>query len=120
MKVINYNEIDEISGLCGKIKESFRDDIGFARSEMEEGLSTAHFHRKTVEYYLVIEGRGVLRIQDEDGKKAETELGPDVLVKIDKNEIHQTNNLGGLVLEAITTPVWTKEDEIESDLNLFE
>ena len=120
MKTFDYKDINAIEGLCGKIKESFRDDISFARAEMSNGVSTSHYHKKTVEYYLVLEGQGILRTRDMQGDTAnEVELKPGILVRIDKNEIHQTNNLGGLILEAITSPAWTKEDEIESDINLF-
>jgi len=42
-----------------------------------------------------------------------------VVVRIDINEIHQTNNLDNLVLEAITYPAWTAEDEIVVKENLF-
>lgn len=120
MEVLDYNKIQPLEGFSGEIKESFQGDIGFARSRESEGLSVAHFHKNTVEYYIVLEGRGTLRVKNKKGIISETELKKGILVRIDSGEIHQTNNLNSLLLEVITHPSWTKEDEIESDLNLFE
>ncbi len=50
---------------------------------------------------------------------SEAELKPGVIVRIDPSEIHQTNNTNALVLEAITIPAWTEEDEIASNELLF-
>jgi mannose-6-phosphate isomerase-like protein (cupin superfamily) len=86
---------------------------------MIPGASGAHSHNKTTEYYLVLSGSGILRTKDMRGKKSETQLKSGVVVRIDPGEIHQTNNLDSLVLEAITIPAWTEEDEIMSEEDLF-
>ncbi|RJO60925.1 hypothetical protein C4544_04105 [candidate division WS5 bacterium] len=120
MEVINYKDISSDNWLFGKVKEGLHDDISFARAEMVEGISTAHFHKNTVEYYLILEGNGILRTQKIDGEEVvETELEEGVLVRIDKNETHQTDSKKGLVLETISIPAWTEEDENESEVNLF-
>jgi mannose-6-phosphate isomerase-like protein (cupin superfamily) len=112
MQTFDYNVIKPIQGVCGSVRESFVEGVvGFARVTMVEGISDAHYHKKTIEYYLVLEGEGILRIKNPQGNVSEVNLTPGVVVRIDINEIHQTNNKGGLILEAITTPAWTKEDE---------
>lgn len=120
MKVIDYNSIEEIivNG-CGSVKESLNDKIGFARVEMTQGLSLPAFHKKTTEYYLVISGKGVLRTKLPESEIVETKLYPGVITRIDINEIHQVNNLDSLIIEAITYPVWTLEDELPVTESLF-
>lgn len=119
MKVFDYSEIEFIEGNCGSVKESFASETGFARVIMQDGISTAHYHNKTFEYYLVISGNGILKVKSLDGDVSETELKPGIVLQIEPKEIHQTNNLSELVLEAITVPAWTAEDELVVDESLF-
>lgn len=119
MEVINYEDVETISGNCGLMREGLSDDVSFARAEMKEGISTAHYHKESTEYYLVLSGKGILRIKNPEGKVSETALNPNILVRIDVNEIHQTNNLDKLVLEAISYPVWKAEDELVVEESLF-
>lgn len=121
MKSLDYADIEGAkTGNCGSVKESFTDAIGLARVEMQPGLSSAHYQRITTKYYLVISGNGILRVKDKDGRLSETELKEGVVVRIDPNEIHQTNNFRSLILEVITTPAWTKEDAIGVQESLFD
>jgi mannose-6-phosphate isomerase-like protein (cupin superfamily) len=117
---IDYNQIQnvQVTG-CGKVQEGFTDGVGFARVAMVPGLSAAAFHKVTTEYYLILNGQGLLRTESENGKQTETQLIPGVVVKIEPNEIHQVNNLDSLVLEAITYPAWKEEDEIPANKDLF-
>ncbi len=119
MKVINYAELKSLDGNCGKVKESFSDNIALARVEMKKGISTAHYHNKTTEYYVIISGNGLLKVKSPSGKLSDVNLETGTVVRVDIGEIHQTNNLDSLVIEAITIPAWTFEDEIESKENLF-
>lgn len=119
MQIFDYGKIKDIQGNCGLVKASFIDSIGFARVSMNAGLSTPHYHKYTTEYYLVIAGRGILKVKGKDGLIQKVELNPNKVVKIEPLEIHQTNNLGGLILEAITSPVWTAVDELVVGESLF-
>lgn len=119
MEVINYDNIKTITGNCGLMREGLSNDVSFARAEMKTGISTAHYHRNSVEYYLILSGKGILKIKNSKGEVSEIELKPGILVRIDVNEIHQTNNLGNLVLEAISYPSWKAEDEIVVKESLF-
>lgn len=120
MKTLDYSKIKEIKvGNCGSVKESFTDKIGLARVEMVPGVSGAHYHDNTTEYYLIVSGKGLLRVKDPRGTLSEIELKPGVVVQIDPKEVHQTNNLDSLAIEAITIPAWTAEDEITAEESLF-
>lgn len=119
MKVVNYDNIGANTGNCGLMREGLSDNVSFARAEMKEGISTAHYHKDSTEYYLVLSGKGILKIKNPKGEISETELNPGILVRIDVNEIHQTNNLDFLILEAISCPAWKAEDEIVVNESLF-
>jgi mannose-6-phosphate isomerase-like protein (cupin superfamily) len=119
MKAFDYTKLDKIDSACGPVKEGLSDDIGFARVEMINGISPAHYHIKTTEYYLVISGKGITKIKTPQGEVIETELKPGVVLRIDPKEAHQTNNIDSLVLEAITIPAWTAKDEIIIKESLF-
>jgi mannose-6-phosphate isomerase-like protein (cupin superfamily) len=119
MKYFDYSKLKAQGGDCGSIKESITENIGFARAEMRKGLSTAHYHKKLTEHYLVVEGKGTMRIKTK-GKIQELELKPEVIVQIEPGEIHQTKTPERLVVEVITQPVWTKDDEIVVEKNLFD
>ena len=105
--------------MCGSVKVSFTSEVGFARVKMVEGISTANYHNKTTESYVIISGAGILRVKNQKGEISEVELKSGVVVKIEPKEIHQTNNTGSLVLEAITNPAWEAEDELVAEESLF-
>ena len=46
-----------------KIKEIFKDGIGIAYAEIKESIS--HYHRKTFEWYIIVEGRGIVYLNEE-------------------------------------------------------
>lgn len=119
MKTFDYNKIKSINSNCGTIKEGSLEEIGFSRAIMRKGFSTAHFHKKLTEYYLVLEGSGFFRIKTKNGLK-EIELNPGIVVKIEPGEIHQTKTPEKLVVEVITWPAWTESDEFPVEQNLFE
>ncbi len=120
MQLLDYAKIDEVKvGNCGSVKESFTDKIGLARVEILPGATVAHYHHKITKYYLVISGKGILRIKDSKDNLSEIELKEGVVVRIDPTEIHQTYTLDALVLEVITIPAWTKADEIVVQESLF-
>lgn len=119
MKFYDYNKIKARKSTCGPLKESITEDVGFARATLNKGISTAHFHKKLIEHYLVLEGIGELRIKLKNGQVKSIKLKPGILVKIEPNEIHQAKTDTGFTVEAITYPAWTKSDEFESTENLF-
>lgn len=118
MKIYDYRKIKAKNGNCGTIKESILKNIGFARANMRKGLSTAHFHKKLIEHYLILEGRGKIRIKTKSGTK-EINLRPGILVKIEPGEIHQVKTYKKLIVEVITKPVWNEADEIVVEEELF-
>ena len=119
MKSYDYHKIKAIDGNCGKIKESVTRDIGFARANMRKGLSTAHYHKKLTEHYLVLEASGAMRVKTKSDIK-EIKLRPGILVKIEPGEIHQAKTHKKLIVEVITQPVWNKADEVVVDEELLE
>ena len=118
MKYFDYKRIKSKKSNCGLIKESSTENIGFARADMYKGLSGTHYHKKLTKYYLVLEGRGLLRIKTH-GRIKEIELKPGIIVKIEPKEIHQTKTFKKLILETITRPAWAESDEYPVNMNLF-
>lgn len=119
MKFYDYNQIEARKSTCGPLKESFTDGVGFARATLNSGLSTAHFHKKMTEHYMILEGTGELRVRLIEGKVESINLKPGVIVRVEPNEIHQAKTETGFTVEAITYPAWTADDEFESDISLF-
>lgn len=120
MEIKDYNKIKDVKDTpCGMVKEGFIKGLGFARVKMSKGLSSPHYHKKLVEYYLVLEGLGTLKVKLVTGGVKQVDLKPGIIVKIEPREIHQTESSGSLVLEAITYPAWTLEDEIITKESLF-
>ena len=119
MKTYDYNKIEARKSTCGPLKESFTKDVGFARATLYKGLSTAHYHKKLIEHYMILKGSGELKVKLTGGKIKNVRLKPGIVVKIEPGEIHQAKTETGFTVEAITYPAWTADDEFESKENLF-
>lgn len=120
MKVIDYKDQKAMESTCGALKESFTSDVGFARAQMHKGFSVPHYHKKLTEYYLVLEGTGILRVKPNGGGKAEVvNLKKGIIVKIDPGEVHQSRSDGDLIVEDVSFPAWAEEDEFVVKKSLF-
>jgi len=119
VQVYDYSKLKPRKSTCGELKESFATGIGFARAIMRKGLSVPHYHKILTEYYLVLEGTGVLRIKLENNTIKDVDLKPGIIVKIEPGEIHQSKSSNQLTVEDISVPAWTEEDEFIIDDDLF-
>jgi mannose-6-phosphate isomerase-like protein (cupin superfamily) len=119
MEFYDYDNLESQESTCGQLKEGFTKDVGFARATLEKGISTAHYHKKTIEHYMIVEGSGELRVKLPSGEVESVNLKPGVVVKILPNEIHQAKTETGFTVEAITYPAWKAVDELDSEVNLF-
>jgi mannose-6-phosphate isomerase-like protein (cupin superfamily) len=70
---------------------------------------TEHFHRVTEEFYHILSGSGLMKINDE-----EAQVYPGDTVIILPGMRHQITNNGAvpLVLLACCSPEWTAEDQV--------
>jgi mannose-6-phosphate isomerase-like protein (cupin superfamily) len=73
------------------------------------GLSSAPHGLKTTEVYYLLQGRGVMVIDDE-----EQEVGPGDAIYISPNAVQYLKNTGDeeIVFICIVDPAWKAEDEI--------
>lgn len=71
--------------------------------------TTAHYHRKAEEFYLVTEGRGMLRVGD-----AEREVGPGDCAVIPPGVVHKLWNTGEVELAVVCScaPAYSHEDTV--------
>ena len=56
--------------------------------------TTAHYHVETEEIYYLLEGRGAMRVGDE-----QLEVGPGDAIAIPPGEVHQITNTGSTILK---------------------
>jgi mannose-6-phosphate isomerase-like protein (cupin superfamily) len=81
-----------------------------AEATIEVGHSvTEHFHRVTEEFYYILSGTGLMKINDE-----EEQVHPGDTVIILPGMRHKISNNGNtpLVLLACCSPEWTAEDQV--------
>jgi mannose-6-phosphate isomerase-like protein (cupin superfamily) len=73
------------------------------------GTVTEHFHKTTEEFYYILSGTGLMKIEDEV-----KEVGPEDTVIILPGQRHKITNNGEvpLVLLACCSPEWTAEDQV--------
>lgn len=84
-----------------------------AEATLPPGAQTeAHFHPRTEELYYVLQGSGVIRIEDEE---AELKVGD--AVSIDPGLRHQIRTVGEieLVFLCCCTPAYSHEDTVLCD-----
>ncbi len=82
--------------------------IGIAVADIEE--SRLHFHKYTHEWYLVLEGKGKIVLDEE-----EVFVEKDFLIYIKPETKHKAKNTGKSKFKilVITYPPWSKEDHYE-------
>src|ERR1700751_5775993 len=117
MQVINRNEGPACPGPDGAIIRELaasRNSSAQKQSLAEAtipvgGTVTEHFHRVTEEFYYILSGTGIMRIEDEV-----REVGPGDAVIIVPGQRHKITNNSQvpLVLLAFFSPDWTHEDNI--------
>lgn len=103
------NTIDEFYTEEGCwILEVWRDNaVTIARARVAPGVTTkAHLLRGVAERYLIIEGKGVVRV----GEKSPEEVGPGDVVAIPPQVSQSITNLGlgDLVFYCVCTPPFTQ------------
>jgi mannose-6-phosphate isomerase-like protein (cupin superfamily) len=117
MQVINRNAVPAFTGPDGAtIRElaASRNSSAQKQSLAEAtipvgGTVTEHFHRVTEEFYYILSGTGIMKIEDEV-----REVGPGDAVIIVPGQRHKITNNSQvpLVLLACCSPEWTPEDNI--------
>jgi mannose-6-phosphate isomerase-like protein (cupin superfamily) len=120
MEVINRNAVAAFLGPDGGIIRelaAIRNSSARKQSLDEAtipvgGTVTEHFHRTTEEFYYILSGAGLMKIEDE-----EREVGPGDTVIIVPGQRHKITNRGQvpLVLLACCSPEWTAEDQVLVD-----
>jgi mannose-6-phosphate isomerase-like protein (cupin superfamily) len=73
------------------------------------GTVIEHFHKTTEEFYYILDGTGLMKIEDEV-----REVGPGDTIVIVPGQRHKITNNGQtpLVLLACCSPEWTAEDQV--------
>jgi mannose-6-phosphate isomerase-like protein (cupin superfamily) len=73
------------------------------------GSMTEHFHKVTEEFYYILSGTGLMKIEDE-----EAQVNPGDTIVILPGKRHKISNNGTvpLVLLACCSPEWTAEDQV--------
>jgi mannose-6-phosphate isomerase-like protein (cupin superfamily) len=110
MKIIRRENLKGIKGDCGDIWEmDGTDNASVAYVKITDKFKP-HLHQKTEEIYYILQGRGLMTIEDE---QEEVQAGD--LIPIPKNKFHTIEKIGEDPLEllAITTPRYDLEDVIE-------
>lgn len=79
-----------------------------AHAKVEVGQKTRPHSLKSSEVYYIIEGKGLMHIDQEA-----FEVGPDFTVHIPPNSVQYIENIGSSDLEflCIVDPAWRQEDE---------
>ena len=79
--------------------------IGVALAEIRN--SKEHFHKKTIEWYYIIQGKGKLYL---DGKKLPLRENDFVVIPPKSSHCVKKEGRKNLKLLAITMPPWNKKD----------
>lgn len=115
-----YDWENAFKSTCGPLIEGLKEDkFSTARAEITN-RTEPHYHKASNELYIVLEGKGYLRIRDKDrGSVKEYDLNPSTEVFIESGNIHQAKPVGKLIVEAVNFPPWKEEDEVVVDESLF-
>lgn len=66
-EIIKFEKIGYVKGHCGNVKRLLdhrkTDKVNFDLVEIKNALR--HYHKKSTEYYFVVEGSGILELGDE-------------------------------------------------------
>jgi mannose-6-phosphate isomerase-like protein (cupin superfamily) len=117
MEVINRNAVSAFVGPDGGIirelaasRNSSARKQSLAEATIPVGETvTEHYHKITEEFYYILDGTGLMKIEGE-----EREVGPGDTVIIVPGQRHKIANNGKipLVLLACCSPEWTAEDQV--------
>ena len=117
MEVINRNAVEAFVGPDGSIirelaasRNSSARKQSLAEATIPVGRTVIeHFHKVTEEFYYILSGTGLMKIEDEV-----REVGPGDTVVILPGQRHKITNNGQtpLVLLACCSPEWTAEDQV--------
>jgi len=113
---------DSIDSTCGSLVESLEsDNFSTARAKVKE-RTEAHYHQKSSELYIVLQGRGKLRVKENNGGSVQIiDLDSETEVLIESGTIHQVEPIGDklLVVETVNFPPWQEEDQVVVEESLF-
>lgn len=117
MEVINRNEVAAFVGPDGGIirelaasRNSSAQKQSLAEATIPVGGAVVeHFHKTTEEFYYILTGTGLMKIEDDV-----REVGPGDTVIILPGQRHKITNNGRvpLVLLACCSPEWSAEDQV--------
>jgi mannose-6-phosphate isomerase-like protein (cupin superfamily) len=117
MEVINRNAVPAFVGPDGAIirelaasRNSSARKQSLAEATIAAGESvTEHFHKTTEEFYYILSGTGLMKIEDEV-----RQVGEGDTVIIVPGQRHKITNNGQtpLVLLACCAPEWTVDDQV--------
>lgn len=113
MDVTKRKNLKTMDDICGKVQElGHTSNIDVAHITVT-GKSTPHLHKKTEEIYFILNGEGMVTIEDEQQK-----VEKDDTVLIPKNKFHSIERISAEPLEllAITSPGYDPNDVIEKSI----
>lgn len=89
-------------------KEPLEIGYSLARASVEPGARTLPHRLKSTEVYVIVEGRGRMRVGDE---QADVRTGDTIVIP--PGEVQSIENIGpnSLVFLCIVDPAWRAEDE---------
>jgi mannose-6-phosphate isomerase-like protein (cupin superfamily) len=104
------SEVEAISDICGEIKTltSFEDFSNASIAHVKVSESKPHYHKETTEFYFILKGEGIIRINEE-----EVEVEKGMLVMIRPGSVHSIKAFGEIELLVIASPAWRIEDQFE-------
>ena len=117
MEVVNRNGVEpfitmdssEIREILAPVNSSIKNQ-SLAEARLAPGMTTdEHFHPKSEEIYYILEGRGRMKVEDE-----ERDVGPGDGIAITSGKRHKIWNTGQstLVFLCCCSPAYSHEDTV--------
>ena len=117
MNIKNVEKIEAFSGQEGtKIKQIFSPDVtlniirySIAHWRINPGKTSIPHTMNTSEVYYILEGNGMIHIEDEERKVKKNEV---IFVPPNSRQFLENNGETDLIALCIVDPAWKQEDEI--------
>ena len=117
MNIKNVEKIEAFSGQEGtKIKQIFSPDdtlniirYSIAHCTINPGKTSKPHTMKTSEVYYILEGNGMIHIEDEERKVKKNEV---IFVPPNSRQFLENNGETDLIALCIVDPAWKQEDAI--------
>ncbi len=105
-EVVHYDRVDPVDCPCGWSRRAFTDPGSPASMHVVRIRAEAHvhYHKRLSETYYVLEGQGMLEVDDD-----RVPLAPGMAVRINPGCRHRA--VGDLLMLIVSTPPFDPDDE---------